>query len=101
MSVVCFSPNSGSWTYTPSDGNIYKHIPHAFKHIYSYFCTATFLAQKIVAMSYRVTRVFSFSSILLQYFSSSIFIDIHIVTLIPLLVIPELEFGHWPSNMCV
>lgn len=41
-----------------SDGNIYKYMPRAFKHIFSISCGATFLAKRyIVAMIYGVADI--------------------------------------------
>jgi hypothetical protein len=42
-------------TFTPCGGNIYKHMPRAFKRIYSICHVATVLAKK--AMSWEVTLV--------------------------------------------
>jgi hypothetical protein len=41
----------------PSDGNIYKYLPQAFKHVYAISWTATFWQRKIVAMTYGVTHI--------------------------------------------
>jgi hypothetical protein len=41
----------------PSDGNIHKHLPWAFTHVYAISCTATVWQRKIVAMTYRVIHI--------------------------------------------
>jgi hypothetical protein len=41
----------------PSDGNVYKCMPHIFRHIYSILHIATFLAKEKVAMTCGVTIV--------------------------------------------
>jgi len=44
--------------YTPqSNGNIYKHVPHVFKHIYSISGTAIFLAKNAVVTTLGVNNM--------------------------------------------
>ena len=53
--VVLLPPTNGTCTYAPSDDNIYQNTPRASKRAYSISCIATFLAKKIVAITYGVT----------------------------------------------
>jgi hypothetical protein len=41
----------------PSDSNIYRYLPWAFKRVYAITCTATFWQRKIVTMTYGVSHI--------------------------------------------
>jgi hypothetical protein len=53
--VVLLPPTNGTCTYAQSDDNIYQNTPRASKRAYSISCIATFLAKKIVSITYGVT----------------------------------------------
>jgi hypothetical protein len=46
-------------TYTPSDGNIYKYMPRAFKRIYSHFPRVAIFVAKNSCHGFWITLAYS------------------------------------------